>query len=287
MKATKKLLALLLALAMVASLAACGTKDDVPPSDGDGQQSDNQTPTDDNQDVTESDLQYVKDKGTLVIGITEFEPMDYQDAGGNWIGFDADMATAFAESLGVTPVFQLIDWDSKVMELDGKTLDVVWNGMTLTDDVKAAMECSNTYFNNAQVLVVSADVADQYQSVESISDLSFAVENGSAGAEVLDSLNLSYTPVQDQATALLEVSSGTADAAVIDYLMAVATTGEGTSYSNLTFTIELNEEQYGVGFRKGSDMAAALNEFFKTSYADGTMQQIAETYKIADKLIPQ
>lgn len=286
MKATKKLLALLLALAMAASLAACGAKDDVPPSDGDNQQSDNQTPTGD-QDATESDLQYVKDKGTLVIGITEFEPMDYQDAGGNWIGFDADMATAFAESLGVTPVFQLIDWDSKVMELDGKTLDVVWNGMTLTDDVKAAMECSNTYFNNAQVLVVPADVADQYQSVESISDLSFAVENGSAGAEVLDSLNLNYTPVQDQATALLEVSSGTADAAVIDYLMAVATTGEGTSYSNLTFTIELNEEQYGVGFRKGSDMAAALNEFFKTSYADGTMQQIAETYKIADKLIPQ
>lgn len=79
----------------------------------------------------------MKDKGTLIVGITEFEPMDYQDASGNWIGFDADLAKAFAESLGVNAEFQVIDWDSKVMELNGKTIDVVWNGMTLTDEVKS------------------------------------------------------------------------------------------------------------------------------------------------------
>ena len=95
------------------------------------------------------------------------------------------------------------------------------------------------------------------------------------------------TPVQDQATALLEVQSGTADAAVIDYLMAVAMTGEGTSYANLTHTVALNEENYGVGFRKGSDLAEALNEFFKASYEDGTMESIADQYGIADSLIPQ
>ena len=289
----KKSLTCILALAMCLALTACGgggggqsqqtsqsgggTVSGTPAS---GAASSGQTEAD-------SDLAYVQGKGELVVGITEFEPMDYRGASGEWIGFDADMARAFAASLGVEAKFQLIDWDSKVMELEGKTLDVVWNGMTLTDDVKAAMECSNPYFNNAQVVIVPQDKADQYQTVESIADLQFAVENGSAGQEILDGLGISYTAAQDQATALLEVQSGTADAAVIDYLMAAAMTGEGTSYEGLTYAVSLNDEQYGVGFRKGSDLAAALNEFFRTSYADGTMQQIADTYKIGDKLIEQ
>ena len=280
MKNRKKFLALALALAVVLSLAACGGKKDEAPVIGgaDG-------PTD--IQVTDSDMAYVKDKGTLIVGITEFEPMDYQDASGEWIGFDADLAKAFAESLGVTAEFQLIEWDSKVMELEGKTLDVVWNGMTLTDDVKAAMECSNPYFNNAQVVIVPKDKADQYQTVESLEGLQFAAENGSAGQAEIEKLGNSCTATQDQATALLEVQSGTADAAVIDYLMAAAMTGEGTSYADLTYTVSRNDEQYGVGFRKGSDLAAALNEFFKASYADGSMQQIADTYKIGDKLVEQ
>ena len=275
----KKTLSLILAAAICLSLTACGGKGDTSKSQSGGSSS--------GQQAAVSDLAYVKDKGTLIVGITEFEPMDYKDADGQWIGFDADMARAFAENLGVEPEFQLIDWDSKVMELEGKTLDVVWNGMTLTDDVQAAMECSVPYFNNAQVVIVKKDVADQYQTAESIADLQFAVENGSAGQEVLDGMGIAYTAAQDQATALLEVQSGTADAAVIDYLMAAAMTGEGTSYADLTYTVSLNDEQYGVGFRKGSDLAAALNEFFKTSYADGTMQRIADTYKIGDKLIEQ
>ena len=289
----KKSLTCILALAMCLALTACGGggggQSQQPSQSGGGTVSG--TPASgaasSGQTESDSDLAYVQGKGELVVGITEFEPMDYRDASGEWIGFDADMARAFAASLGVEAKFQLIDWDSKVMELEGKTLDVVWNGMTLTDDVKAAMECSNPYFNNAQVVIVPQDKADQYQTVESIADLQFAVENGSAGQEILDGLGISYTAAQDQATALLEVQSGTADAAVIDYLMAAAMTGEGTSYEGLTYAVSLNDEQYGVGFRKGSDLAAALNEFFRTSYADGTMQQIADTYKIGDKLIEQ
>ena len=288
----KKSLTCILALAMCLALTACGGgggQSQQPSQSGGGTVSG--TPASgaasSGQTESDSDLAYVQGKGELVVGITEFEPMDYRNASGEWIGFDADMARAFAASLGVEAKFQLIDWDSKVMELEGKTLDVVWNGMTLTDDVKAAMECSNPYFNNAQVVIVPQDKADQYQTVESIADLQFAVENGSAGQEILDSLGISYTAAQDQATALLEVQSGTADAAVIDYLMAAAMTGEGTSYEGLTYAVSLNDEQYGVGFRKGSDLAAALNEFFRTSYADGTMQQIADTYKIGDKLIEQ
>ena len=289
MKMNKKLLALLLALAMVFSLAACGSNGDTADTTDEDTAAEDTGDTADTEDTesTESDLAYVQEKGTLVVGITEFEPMDYQDESGNWIGFDADMAKAFAESLGVEAQFQVIDWDNKVMELDGKTIDVVWNGMTLTDEVTSAMECSNAYCNNAQVVILPADVADQYPDAASMAGLNFAVESGSAGQAQAEANGFTFTEVLDQATAVLEVSSGTADAAIIDSLMAAAMVGEGTSYADLTYTIQLNSEEYGVGFRKGSDLAAALNQFFIDSYADGTMTSLAETYGVQAAIIAQ
>lgn len=105
------------------------------------------------QSDSDSDVDYIKGKGKLVVGITEFEPMDYKDDNDEWVGFDADMARLVGEKLGVDVDFVVIDWDNKVMELDSKSIDVVWNGMTLTDEVTSAMECTNAYCNNAQVVV--------------------------------------------------------------------------------------------------------------------------------------
>jgi len=269
----KKLISFLTVMAMVLSLAACGGSDSSDKKD--------------DAKASQTDMEYVKDKGTLVVGITDFEPMDYQKDSGEWIGFDADMAKAFAESLGVDVEFVEIDWDNKVMELDGKTIDCVWNGMTLVDEVTSAMECTKPYCNNAQVVIVPKDKADKYQDIESLKELSFAAEAGSAGEKELTKLELDCTPVKDQASALMEVSAGTSDAAVIDSLMAAAMVGEGTGYENLTYTVGLNSEQYGVGFRKGSDLAEALNKFFTESYKDGSMIKCAETYGVQAALIEQ
>ena len=287
----KKLVALMLVGAMTAAMVTgCGSSADTSAST-DAAAEDTAADAEATEDTAEaaadakSDLAYVKEKGTLVVGITEFEPMDYKDENGEWIGFDADMAKAFAESLGVTAEFQVIDWDNKILELEGKTIDCVWNGMTLTDEVTSAMECTNAYLNNAQVVVVPADVADQYQDEESLKDLSFAVEAGSAGEAEVSALGLNYTPVSSQADALMEVASKSSDAAVIDSLMAGAMIGEGTGYADLTYTIGLNSEEYGVGFRKGSDLAAALNDYFTTSLEDGSMEKVAETYGVQAALI--
>ena len=234
-----------------------------------------------------SDLDAIKEKGAIVVGITDFAPMDYKDDEGEWIGFDADLAKAFAASLGVEIELVEIEWDNKILELDGKTIDCVWNGMTLTNEVKAAMETSNAYCNNAQVVVLPAAKAADYPDVASISALTFAVEAGSAGEAVIDELGYNKTAVTSQADTLLEVAAGTSDAAVIDALMAAAMVGEGTSYEDLTYTFSLNSEEYGVGFRKGTDLAAALNEFLAKAYQDGSMMQIAETYGVQAAIIPQ
>ena len=259
----KKTIALLTALVMMLTMVCCAFAAD------------------------QTDAEYVKEKGTLVVGITDFAPMDYKDEDGNWIGFDADMAAAFAEYLGVEVEFVEIEWDNKVLELNSKSIDCVWNGMTLTDEVMAAMTCSNAYCNNAQVVIVPADQADKYQTAEDCAELVFAVEAGSAGEAEITALGYECTPVQSQASALMEVAAGTCDAAVIDSLMAATMVGEGTSYENLTYTAALNSEEYGVGFRTGSDLAELLNDFFKAAYEDGSLQECAETYGVQAALIEQ
>ena len=295
----KKVMACLLAAAMVLSMAACGGTKSSETTAAAKETKAETSAEETKKEETEaagtskassedgSDVDYVKEKGKLVVGITEFEPMDYQNESGEWIGFDADMAKAFAESLGVDAEFVVIDWDNKILELDGKTIDCVWNGMTLTDEVKSSMECSNAYLNNAQIVIVPGDKADQYQTEDSIKELSFAAEAGSAGEAQAKEMGLTYTSVSSQADALMEVAAGTSDAAIIDSLMAAAMVGEGTGYENLTYTVGLSTEEYGVGFRKGSDLAEALNQFLKDSYADGSMKECADAYKVQAALIEQ
>ena len=266
----KRVLSVLLCAVMAVSLlAGCGSGNS------------------DNGGESESDKAYVQDKGTLVVGITNFEPMDYMDESGEWVGFDADLARKFAESLGVEAEFVEIDWDNKIMELDGKTIDCVWNGMTLTPEVTSSMECTDAYLNNAQVVVVPKEVADQYQDEESLADLNFAAEAGSAGEEELEARELNVTPVTAQADALMEVAAGTSDAA--DELDGVDAGGRRVSknYAALTYTVHLNNEEYGVGFRKGSDLTDELNDFFASCYEDGSIQSLAETYGVQAALIEE
>ena len=280
----KKNVAALMAAALTASmLAGCGSTAKNNDTASDSAAADTSASAD-------SDLEYVKSQGKLVVGITDFAPMDYKEDGSDeWIGFDADMAKAFAESIGVE--FLEINWNNKVMELDGKGVDAVWNGMTLTDEVKTSMNCSNPYATNAQVVVVPSDKADAAKDLDGVKELSFAVEAGSAGAAAADALGLTATEVQSQADALMEVAAGTSDACVIDLLMAGAMIGEGTSYPNLVYTLDLNEangdepENYVVGFRKDSDLTAAFNDFYKSAYEDGTVEKLAEKYGVQEAIV--
>lgn len=233
---------------------------------------------------SKSDIDYIKGKGTLIVGITDFAPMDYQE-GGEWVGFDADLARLVAEDLGVEIKFVEIDWDNKILELDNKSIDVVWNGMTLTEEVASAMACTKPYLNNAQTVVVKADQAAQYQTIDDVKDLKFAVEAGSAGEAAAEENGLDYTSVTSQADTLMEVEAGTSDASIIDSLMAGAMVGEGTSYADLTHTVDLTTEEYVVGCRKGSDLAAYIDEEIKKFTDEGKMQSLASEYGVQEALV--
>ena len=256
----KKMFTLFLAILMIASLfTACGAAK-----------------------APETDLAYIKDKGKLVVGITDYAPMDYKDENGNWTGFDAEFAQLFAKELGVEFEFYVIaDWGKKFMELDTKQIDAVWNGMTITEEAKLNSSVSNPYVVNAQVVVMKADVVADYDYMESLNGLTIAVENGSAGQDAAAALGVTnLILVQDQAAALMEVAAGTSDACVIDITMANAMTGEGTSYADLAAGISLTSEEYGVGFRKESDVTAKFNAFMDKLIADGTLQALADKYSL-------
>lgn len=273
----KRLLSGMLAGLMALSMVACGSSADTAASDS--------VAADTTDTATESDVDYIKNKGTLIVGITDFAPMDYKDDNGDWIGYDADLARAVADSLGVDVEFVEIDWDNKILELQNKSIDVVWNGMTLTPEVTNAMECTKAYLNNAQVVVVNKDKADEITSVEAAADLSFAVESGSAGEAAAEENGFNYVAVKTQADAVMEVSAGTSDACIIDLLMAGAMVGEGTSYDNLTHTVELTTEEYGIGCRKDSDLAAYINDELKALYDAGKMEEIANKYGVQDAIV--
>ena len=172
------------------------------------------------------DLTYIKSKGTLVVGITDYKPMDYKDEKGEWIGFDAEFAQAVATKLGVKVEFVEVDWDNKFLELQTKSVDCIWNGMTITDEVKLNTNCTKAYAKNEQVVVVKADKAASIKSVNDLKDLSFAVETGSAGESAAKDNGLKSTAVQTQTNALLEVKAGSVDACIIDSTMADSMLGK-------------------------------------------------------------
>ncbi len=263
----KKLLCLVLALVMCAGFAACGQ-----PAANDAQ----------------SDLAYIKEKGEMVIGITLFAPMNYNDENGELTGFETEFAKAVCEKLGVTPKFQEINWDSKEIELNAKNIDCIWNGMTITEERKQNMQVTDPYMNNRQVLVAKAENAEKY--AESVDGLAIVAEQGSTGEELANNdeffANANYTAVDSQAKGLLDVKAGTSDAVIVDYVLSIGSIGEGTDFEDLVVveTKEFGVDPYGVAFRKGSDTEAEVTKIMKELAADGTLTKIAEKYKLQDLL---
>lgn len=276
----KKLISLLLAAGMAASLAACGATATVSASEAESTADAASTAEAAEATDADSDLAYIQGKGKMTIGYTVYAPMNYTDENGEFVGFDTELATAVCEQLGVEPEFVEINWDTKIVELDAKSIDCIWNGMTLTDDIMANTACTQAYAKNAQVVVMKADAA--YTSTADLIGKTVVAEAGSAGEGAIQSdeslAQADYVSKSVQTDCLMEVAAGTADAAVLDLTLASAMIGEGTDYADLAIVDELNAEEYGVAFRKGSDAAAAVDAAFDALKADGTMQTLADKY---------
>ena len=231
-------------------------------------------------------------KEEFVIGITYFEPMNYFDDNGELVGFETEFAKAVCEKLGLEPKFQEINWNTKETELNSKAIDCIWNGMTITDERKENMGISEPYMQNKQVLVVKAENLEKFSDAANFADAKIVAESKSAGETVATTDDLFkdsvFTAVDTQAKTLMEVKSGTADAAILDYVASIGMIGEGTDYDMLTVVdkYEFSPEQYGIAFRKDdNEMREKFQKAIDELMADGTIEKIAKKYKLDSLLV--
>lgn len=275
----KRILALTLALALCLCLfAACSIKEKAPAD----------TPaatTTKPAETAPSDWDKLKAAGKMVIGITDYEPMNYYDANGKLIGFDTEYAEAVCAKLGIKAEFIEIDWDNKEIELNAGSIDCIWNGMTYTAERDENMDFADSYIYNALVVVIRSKDADKYKTTADLSSANLVAEAGSTSEEVItgdpDLSKAAYTPVDSLVTSLMEVAAYTANAAVVDSTMAAELVGKG-AYADLIIIdgLVLSEEELAIGFRTGSDMPAKVNEITDDLIADGTLPALAEKYGV-------
>lgn len=289
----KRIAALLLAGIMSVGLCSCASSNTSSASESSSAAESNADGSAaDSTDSTASeggDWQYIADKGNFVAGITLFEPMNYYDENGELTGFETEFTKAVCEKLGVEAKFQEIEWDKKEIELNAKTIDAIWNGLTVTEERKENMGFSKSYVRNKQVVVIKADNKDKYTDEASMAGASCAAESGSAGQTAIETSSVlsqnEFVGASAQKDVLLEVKAGTVELGVLDYVMAKASIGEGTDYSDLMIVegVELAPEEYAIGMRKGdNETIEKVNGAIDELVADGTLKALAEKYGLAD-----
>ncbi len=288
----KRIAALLLAGIMTVGLCSCASSGNSSSAADNADSSNADSSAADNADSTASeggDWQYIADKGNFVAGITLFEPMNYYDENGELTGFETEFTKAVCEKLGVEAKFQEIEWDKKEIELNAKTIDAIWNGLTVTEERKENMGFSKSYVRNKQVVVIKADNKDKYTDEASMAGASCAAESGSAGQTAIETSSVlsqnEFVGASAQKDVLLEVKAGTVELGVLDYVMAKASIGEGTDYDDLMIVegVELAPEEYAIGMRKGdTETIDKVNGAIDELVADGTLKALAEKYGLAD-----
>lgn len=289
----KRIAALLLAGIMSVGLCSCASSNTSSASESSSAAESNaDSSAADSTDSTASeggDWQYIADKGNFVAGITLFEPMNYYDENGELTGFETEFTKAVCEKLGVEAKFQEIEWDKKEIELNAKTIDAIWNGLTVTEERKENMGFSKSYVRNKQVVVIKVDNKDKYTDEASMAGASCAAESGSAGQTAIETSSVlsqnEFVGASAQKDVLLEVKAGTVELGVLDYVMAKASIGEGTDYSDLMIVegVELAPEEYAIGMRKGdTETIEKVNGAIDELVADGTLKALAEKYGLAD-----
>ncbi len=265
----KKITAILLMLVVSTAIFAKGNKEE---------------PQGDNS------LNYIKDNKALVLGLDDsFPPMGFRDEDGNITGFDIDLAKEVCVRMGVELKLQPIDWDAKILDLNSRDIDVIWNGLTITSERQEKIEFSKPYIANKQIVIVQAesgidlkkDLDGKKVGIQLGSSADDAVNSDVATLATLDEV----VKYQDNVQALMDLEAGRIDAVVVDEILGryYISKKEGVYAVATDF---FAEEEYGIGIRKGElALTAEINRIMDEMVADGTAAEISTKWFAEDVLL--
>lgn len=223
------------------------------------------------------------DKKKIVVGLDDnFPPMGFRDDKNNIVGFDVDMAKEASKRLGMEVEFKPIDWNSKEAELSGKRVDVLWNGLTITDKRKENILFTNAYMENRQIIVVAAnspiktkaDLAGKVVGTQEGSSSVEAIEKDAAAMKSFKELK----KFGDNVAALMDLKTGRLDAVVVDEIVGryyiAKKPGEYTILQD-----NFGSEEYGVGLRKeDKELLGKLQKALDEMKKDGTSAKISKQW---------
>ncbi len=228
------------------------------------------------------DLEYINEKGTFVLGFTDFPPMGFNE-NGEPTGFDIEIAKLVFERLDIQLEFRYIDWDSKVVELRSKRIDAIWNGLTITDERKLEMTFSRPYFDNN--LIIISKSASEITGISDLTDKNIGVElSSSADISISknESIMNSAKEIKKYGTsseAILALNAGLVDAVIVDEIYARYVVLKDTSNSYSISTDIIGSESYGIGFRLGDEkLRDLIDQTLDELYEEGLIDEISIKY---------
>lgn len=232
----------------------------------------------------DTSLDYILDKGELVVGLDDaFPPMGFRDDDNNIVGFDIDLATEVAKRMDVKVKFQPISWASKEQEIASKNIDCIWNGFGITPEREEALTLSNPYLENPQIYVVLADSG--IKTEEDLKGKVVAAQNGSTAyltidknTELRDSFK-EFVGVEDNVKALMDLEVGGSDAVAMDTIVARYYMSKDPNKYSIIADTTIFDEKVAIAFRKGDNaLCEKVEEILKEMKADGTLAQISEKW---------
>ena len=231
----------------------------------------------------DNSLKYIMEKGSIVLGLDDsFPPMGFRDSNGEIAGFDIDLAREVCSRLGVELILQPIDWDAKILDLNSKDIDIIWNGLTITDERKEKIDFSKPYIANRQIIMVQADSGINLKS--DLADMKVGIQLGSSAEDAVKSeeavMNTfrELVKYQDNVQALMDLEVGRVDAVVVDEILGrYYLSGKPEVYA--VADEYFAEEEYGIGFRKGETaFVNAVDQVLDQMAEDGTAAGISEKW---------
>ena len=226
------------------------------------------------------------DAKKIVIGLDdEYPPMGFKDDKNEIVGFDIDLAKETAKRLGSEVEFKGIDWSSKEAELKSGRVDILWNGLDITEKRKENMLFSDPYMDNRQIIFVTKGNNQEIKDEKDLAGKVIGTQSASTAEEYIngnEELKKSFKDFKtygDYISAFMDLENGRIDALVCDEIVGRYYMIKHTDKFEALEVVVGPVSEFGIAFRKDdTELRDKVQKAFDEIVADGTAKKISEKW---------